>query len=280
MSCATLRTRIRAPRPGKHHVRLSISLSSGHVTQVARGLVVARSKFSEVEALPVFVDGQPSDIPPKSGVYAVFDSSGTLQYVGISRNINLSVAAHSKALDKAVVHSVKVGVIENATKDQLTEAWKEWLQEGVNEGGAVPPGNAGDAKQKQKWKGKGPTSKPEIKLTSGKGSDDLTCDIKDLIDMVVKNERIVAFVKGTRMQPQCGFSHQMLETLNAMKADYQVLNVLDEQFNPGLREGIKEFSSWPTIPQLYIAGEFVGGSDIVQEMAVNGELAKLVRGLN
>ena len=52
-----------------------------------------------------------------------------------------------------------------------------------------------------------------------------------------------------------------------MKADYQVVNVLDEQYNPGLREGIKEYSAWPTIPQLYVAGEFVGGSDIVQEMA-------------
>jgi Grx4 family monothiol glutaredoxin len=118
-----------------------------------------------------------------------------------------------------------------------------------------------------------------VKLTPGKGAEDLTCDIKELIDMLVKNERIVAFVKGTRTQPQCGFSYQMLTTLNALKAEYEVVNVLDEVHNPGLREAIKEYSAWPTIPQLYIGGEFVGGADIVQDMAGNGELAKLIRNI-
>lgn len=84
-------------------------------------------------------------------------------------------------------------------------------------------------------------------------------------------------MQGTRTQPQCGFSFQMLTTLNDMKADYQVVNVLDELYNPGLRDAIKEYSAWPTIPQLYIEGEFVGGSDIVQEMAGNGELAALIK---
>lgn len=212
-------------------------------------------------------------------MYAVHDQSGAVKYVGISRTVSLSVQSHAKELGEEVVHSIKVGLVENATKQDLTDAWKQWLQQIVDATGAIPSGNA-PGPEKEKWQ---PTRrvpvKQEIRLTSGKGAEDLTCDIKDLVDMVVKNERIVAFVKGTRTQPQCGFSYQMLQTLNTMKAEYEVVNVLDETFNPGLREAIKEYSAWPTIPQLYIEGEFVGGADIVNEMFGNGELAKLVRGI-
>ena len=173
----------------------------------------------------VLTDGQPASLPAKSGVYAVFNTGEKLRYVGISRNVQLSVDAHYKNLGAEEVHAVKVGVIDNATKDDLTSAWKVWLQAGVDEAGDIPAGNAGA--EKEKWQGKPkPKSKPEIKLTAGKGADDVTVSIQELIDMVVKNERIVAFVKGTRTQPQCGFSYQMMETLNAMKADYQVVNVL------------------------------------------------------
>lgn len=143
--------------------------------------------------------------------------------------------------------------------------------------GSIPPGN-GDAEEKLLWQArKKPAAKPEIKLTPGKGVEDLTCDIKDLIAAVVKAEKVVAFIKGTRTEPQCGFSYTMLTTLNSMNADFQVVNVLDEQYNPGLREAIKEFSQWPTIPQLYVNGEFVGGGDIVQQMATDGELSKLLK---
>ena len=67
-----------------------------------------------------------------------------------------------------------------------------------------------------------------------------------------------------------------MQLLNESRVDYDVVNVLDEEHNPGLREAIKEFSQWPTIPQLYIGGEFVGGADIVQEMALSGELQTML----
>ena len=166
-----------------------------HLTTAA-----AAPAFTSAETSPVVSEGQPADLPGKSGVYAVYDAEKKLQYVGISRNIHLSVDAHYKNLGETV-HSVKFGVIDNATKDDLTGAWKEWLQAGVDEQGNIPPGNAGP--EKEKWQGKAkPKGKPEIKLTAGKGADDLTCNIKDLVDMVVKNERIVAFIKGSRTQPQ------------------------------------------------------------------------------
>jgi Grx4 family monothiol glutaredoxin len=88
--------------------------------------------------------------------------------------------------------------------------------------------------------------------------------------------QVVAFVKGTRSQPQCGFSHKMMQILNDSRTDYEVVNVLDDFHNPGLRDAIKQYSQWPTIPQLYVSGEFVGGSDIVEEMQASGELQKVL----
>lgn len=91
--------------------------------------------------------------------------------------------------------------------------------------------------------------------------------------------QVVAFVKGTRQAPACGFSFKMLQLMNELRVEYEVVNVLDEVHNPGLRDAIKTYSAWPTIPQLYVGGEFVGGADIVEQMAGNGELAEVVRGI-
>jgi monothiol glutaredoxin len=83
---------------------------------------------------------------------------------------------------------------------------------------------------------------------------------------------IVLFMKGTPAAPQCGFSATVVQVLTYFKVPFKGINVLAD---PSLREGIKEFSEWPTVPQLYVKGEFVGGCDIVREMAANGELAEL-----
>jgi monothiol glutaredoxin len=86
---------------------------------------------------------------------------------------------------------------------------------------------------------------------------------------LIKSDRVVLFMKGTRHFPQCGFSATVVQILDQLVPKYQTVNVLKE---PEVREGIKELSSWPTIPQLYVDGEFVGGCDIVREMFVAGEL--------
>ncbi len=112
--------------------------------------------------------------------------------------------------------------------------------------GAVPPGNVQGITT---WTAKR-RPKPELRLTPGKGIEDLTCSVEDLIDQVVKSTRVVAFIKGTRTAPQCGFSHKVLSLLNECGADYEVVNVLDEQYNPGVRDAIKAYSQWPTIPQV------------------------------
>jgi monothiol glutaredoxin len=93
------------------------------------------------------------------------------------------------------------------------------------------------------------------------------------IDDLVKSERVVLFMKGSRSFPQCGFSASVVQILNSLLPEYKTVNVLAD---PEVRQGIKEYSSWPTIPQLYVDGEFVGGCDIMREMYQSGELQQLL----
>ena len=101
----------------------------------------------------------------------------------------------------------------------------------------------------------------------------------DLIKKEIENNEICLFMKGTPDAPQCGFSMAISNMLKILEVNFKGVNVLENQ---NLRQGIKEFSDWPTIPQLYIKKEFVGGCDIVKEMHENGELIKLLenKGIN
>jgi monothiol glutaredoxin len=104
-------------------------------------------------------------------------------------------------------------------------------------------------------------------------------EVKDLIDKEITDNEICLFMKGTPDAPQCGFSMAVSNMLKILEVKYKGVNVLENQ---SLREGIKKFSDWPTIPQLYIKKEFVGGCDIVKEMYENGELKKILedKGIN
>jgi monothiol glutaredoxin len=97
--------------------------------------------------------------------------------------------------------------------------------------------------------------------------------LKTRIDGEVNGNDVVLFMKGTPVFPQCGFSAVTVQVLSHLGVKFKGINVLDD---PSLREGIKEYSSWPTIPQLYVKGEFVGGCDIVREMFETGELMEMM----
>jgi len=97
-------------------------------------------------------------------------------------------------------------------------------------------------------------------------------DVQDWIRKTVAANDVVLFMKGQKAMPQCGFSAQVAHILGLLGVDFKDVNVLQDM---GIREGIKAFSNWPTIPQLYVKGEFVGGCDIVREMAQAGELQQL-----
>ncbi len=98
-------------------------------------------------------------------------------------------------------------------------------------------------------------------------------DLREQIENHVKGQRVMLFMKGTPAFPQCGFSNQAIQILRFHKAEFGTVNVLDDL---AIREGIKEYSDWPTVPQLYVDGEFVGGSDIMLEMHNGGEMAALL----
>ncbi|PSB19513.1 monothiol glutaredoxin, Grx4 family [Phormidesmis priestleyi ULC007] len=95
----------------------------------------------------------------------------------------------------------------------------------------------------------------------------------DRIDNLVKQNKIMVFMKGTKLMPQCGFSNNVVQILNTLGVPYETIDVLAD---PEIRQGIKEYSSWPTIPQVYINGEFLGGSDILIELYQKGELQQMV----
>ncbi|MCI5112982.1 MAG: Grx4 family monothiol glutaredoxin [Marivita sp.] len=97
-------------------------------------------------------------------------------------------------------------------------------------------------------------------------------DAKDIIKDTVTSNDVVLYMKGTKSMPQCGFSSKVAGVLNYMGVEYADVNVLADE---GIRQGIKEYSDWPTIPQLYVKGEFIGGCDIITEMTLSGELDQL-----
>jgi monothiol glutaredoxin len=98
-------------------------------------------------------------------------------------------------------------------------------------------------------------------------------DAKERIDQIVRSNDVVLFMEGTALFPQCGFSSRAIAILDRLGANYETVDVLQD---PDVRNGIKEYSDWPTIPQLYVKGEFVGGSDIMMEMYESGELQQLL----
>ena len=99
-------------------------------------------------------------------------------------------------------------------------------------------------------------------------------DAQGRIGDIVKGNDIVLFMKGTALFPQCGFSSRAIAILDRLGAAYETVDVLQD---PEIRTGIKEYSDWPTIPQLYVKGEFIGGSDIMMEMFESGELQELLK---
>ena len=101
----------------------------------------------------------------------------------------------------------------------------------------------------------------------------MTPELSKRIEELVSSDKIVVFMKGSKMMPQCGFSNTVVQILNRLGAPYKTFDILGDA---DIRQGIKEYSNWPTIPQVYINGEFVGGCDILTELYNNGELEQLV----
>ena len=101
-------------------------------------------------------------------------------------------------------------------------------------------------------------------------------DTQQRIDQLVKNSAVVLFMKGNASFPQCGFSGRAIQILKACGVEAKAITTVNVLEDDGIRQGIKEYSNWPTVPQLYVKGEFVGGSDIMMEMYQSGELQQVL----
>ena len=168
---------------------------------------------------------------------------------------------------------VQVGLVDNVVeRTVLTDAWKSWLQEHIDATGKPPAGNlSGNTTWTRQRK-----TKADLRLTPGRHVT-LTVPLEDLIDRLVKEKKVVAFIKGSRSAPQCGFSQRVVAILESNGVDYESVDVLDEDFNSGLRETLKAYSNWPTFPQIFVKGELLGGCDILTAMDASGELSKLFK---
>ena len=101
----------------------------------------------------------------------------------------------------------------------------------------------------------------------------MTPELQQRIESLLQDNKIVVFMKGNKLMPQCGFSNNVVQIINMLGVPYETVDVLEDY---EIRQGIKEFSNWPTIPQVYINGEFIGGSDIMIELYQKGELQQMV----
>lgn len=101
----------------------------------------------------------------------------------------------------------------------------------------------------------------------------MTPELKQRLDDIVNNSQVVVFMKGSKLMPQCGFSNNVVQILNTFGVPFETVDVLSDY---DIRQGIKEYSNWPTIPQVYVNGEFIGGSDILIELYQTGELQQMI----
>ncbi|KAK9986134.1 hypothetical protein SO802_031085 [Lithocarpus litseifolius] len=264
------------PRPSLTFPSISLNKSNKNPSKPRAFTTItsAHKNLTETEliAVPPLPDEVSGKFPSDAGVYAVYDNNEELQFIGISRDIAASVTVHLKSVPE-LCSAVKVGVVDEPDRAALTQAWKSWMEEHIKASGKIPPGNeTGNIT----WVRQPPKKKPDLRLTPGRHVQ-LTVPLEELIDKLVKENKVVAFIKGSRSAPMCGFSQRVVGILEGEGVDYESIDVLDEEYNYGLRETLKKYSNWPTFPQIFVNGELVGGCDILTSMYEKGELAPLVK---
>ncbi|XP_075509303.1 bifunctional monothiol glutaredoxin-S16, chloroplastic [Primulina tabacum] len=260
------------PKPAVLFSSITLGRKTFSRNRNPRAIVSALKKLSETDLVAIPSDYSITGIlPSDSGVYAVYSGGGDIQFIGITRNLAASVLGHKKSVPE-LCSSVKVGLVEGPDKNSLTEAWKSWMEEHIAATGKVPVGNEPG---NSTWVKKSPKKKSDLRLTPGRHVQ-LTVPLEDLIDRLVKENKVVAFIKGSRSAPLCGFSQRVVAILESQGVDYESIDVLDDEYNYGLRETLKKYSNWPTFPQIFVDGELVGGCDILTSMYEKGELSGLL----
>lgn len=258
------------------------SLLVAHVTNTRRLITPTCIFPGNIEDIPIELVpwDDPKSVPShwnRPGVYGVYSSDGTLQFVASTADVGVSMSGHKRVIKvPELVHAVRmitVDNIEDAPLDKFAEAWVMSYHEAEL---PIPPGNTDEMPQ---WRDE-PIS-PDVYFSGVIDAPTEEEKAKLEIENILANHKYVLFMKGTSNEPLCGFSKSVLEImsthLDKEAGQFVCVDCLNAERNVGLREGIKSYSSWPTIPQLYVNGDFVGGADIVSEMNQNGELASMFK---
>lgn len=204
----------------------------------------------------------------------MYNASKELQYIGLSRKVIASIKLHMLELPQ-LCDSVKCVAIPASSKGSLQVAWKQWMTEHITaNAGKLPPGNAqGNSLWAER---KHSPAKENFVLTDGLAECVKDDEIIELCRKLVSSSRIVVFMKGSRENPDCSFSHRVCLMLDELCVEYESVDTMDEVHNHNLRNVLKRFSDWPTIPQVYVKGTFLGGYDIIEEMHKSGELKSIM----
>lgn len=257
-------------------------------TSVARRASIARdfrnkdtphaSLAGNIEDLPL--ERVPEDlyaIPEhwrRPGLYGIYAKDGVLQYVAAVEDVARAIEIHIDVIkDPARVYAVRMITLNHVEEAPIGEMAENWVMALDKSGLPVPPGNTDDAPE---WRVE--RAPRNASFSPSARSDTSDSHVDEEIRSLLRTHRVVLFIKGTRETPRCGFSQAVIEMVEKQLGnEFVCIDCLDSIKNPGLREGIKRFSNWPTIPQLYVNGDFVGGCDIVQGMEASGELSSVLR---
>lgn len=258
-----LRSPVRATAAGSVHRRMGGNVPAGAA--------------SGIEDLPL--EGVPPVGEPlpetwaRPGVYGVYDNSMVLVYIATAKDVRDAVGVHRRVIaDERKCYAVRMITVDQEEDAPLDKLAYNWLVAHTQEGPGPPWGNTAEGSV---WQDEGIEAGADaVYFQEGSGADGESVDSE--IRRLLRSHRVLLFMKGTRSQPQCGFSDATVRLLENRcgRENFECVNCLDDLRNRGLRDGIKTYGDWPTIPQLYINGDFVGGADIVAEMDHSGDLAK------
>lgn len=254
--------------------RLAVHTRRPAVVVPSRSVVQAQIG-GNIEDMPAErIPSEVSEIPEhweRAGLYGIYSSEGVLQYVASTENVGENVRNHLRYVrDSERCHSIRMITVDSVEEAPLAQLAEQWVMTHGYQGPGFPPGNSDEAPE---WREEY-SFKPDVYIDMDTPAEYVGAEIKHLL----RKHKVVLFMKGTREEPRCGYSLATLETLERVAGgdEFVCVDCLDEEKNPGLRQGIKNYSQWPTIPQLYVNGDFVGGCDIVTGMETSGELVTLI----
>jgi Grx4 family monothiol glutaredoxin len=224
---------------------------------------------------PVPAAGSPLPLHwARPGVYGVYGADGTLNYVAAVLDVADAVDGHRRVIaDPDLVHSVRMMTVDKPDDAPLGTLAQNWLVAHTRDGPGAPVGNTEDGAD---WRVVQETEPKGGNVYFREGTTEKYAELE--IKRILREHKVVLFMKGTQDSPRCGFSNGVLSILRSKlnAENFACVDVLDSSRNVGLRDEIKRYSDWPTIPQLYVNGDFVGGADIVASLNDTGELAEML----